>query len=176
MHDQTQLCYSTMRRSGRLPSRDTPDQGGCVELCVWRVMLDTVAQLPDLAARIRRAREDAGLRQAELAEKMGVHYRTVQGWEAGRHPRTSLGLLERTLHVDLTTPAESASPRIDTAADSQLIAALAGRLADRERRIAELTTQLETLRGDADLSSASAKAGARWAARRREAPDNSAPS
>lgn len=45
--------------------------------------MSTVSQTPPLAARIRRARLEAGLLQSELAEKVGRSARAVQAWEAG---------------------------------------------------------------------------------------------
>ena len=36
---------------------------------------------------IRAAREAENLSQAELAEKLGVSLRSVQGWESGRVPQ-----------------------------------------------------------------------------------------
>ena len=45
---------------------------------------------------IRRAREEAGLTQAELAEKLGVTYQAVQKWErSGTNP--TVATLERIL-------------------------------------------------------------------------------
>lgn len=35
----------------------------------------------DFASRLRRARDRASLSQAELADKLGVSTRTIQGWE-----------------------------------------------------------------------------------------------
>lgn len=99
---------------------------------------------PDLADRIRRARNAADLTQQALAERVGVDLRTVQGWESGRVPR-DIGVIERALHADLTTPPASTSPRLDEASDAMLIAALAGRLADRDRTIRDLrAAQSET--------------------------------
>lgn len=124
----------------------------------------------DLAARIRRARNDAGLSQQELGERIGVHWRTVQGWESGRVPRKHLPLLERALGVDLTTPPESDSPRLDDATDAQVIASLATRLADRDRTIRELRDLLDSAHDRAPVTDISIASG-RWAARTREPDD-----
>lgn len=35
----------------------------------------------DFASRLRRARDLASLTQAELADRLGVSTRTIQGWE-----------------------------------------------------------------------------------------------
>lgn len=39
-----------------------------------------------IAQRIQRAREEAGLKQRELAELLFVHVRSVQGWESQKTP------------------------------------------------------------------------------------------
>lgn len=41
----------------------------------------------NLSDEIRQARERASLSQVELAQRLGVAPRTVQGWEAGRIPQ-----------------------------------------------------------------------------------------
>jgi DNA-binding transcriptional regulator YiaG len=52
-----------------------------------------------LAGRIRKARDAAVLTQVELAERLGVSQRTLQGWEAGmsfpqpRHRRLLLAFI-----------------------------------------------------------------------------------
>jgi excisionase family DNA binding protein len=52
-----------------------------------------------LHEQIRAARKEAGLTQAELAEKLGVSLRTIESWEAGvRQPRYKHGnIIERIL-------------------------------------------------------------------------------
>lgn len=40
-----------------------------------------------LSDELREARERSALSQVELAQKLGVSPRTVQGWEAGRMPQ-----------------------------------------------------------------------------------------
>lgn len=54
-----------------------------------------------LAAKLKQARGDASLSQVELAERLGVSERTLQGWEAGtipqpRHRRKVLAFIETT--------------------------------------------------------------------------------
>lgn len=56
-------------------------------------------------AMIRRARHEAGLTQAELAEKLKVHKVTVGDWERGRFfPDRHWGALNKFLHISLTPP------------------------------------------------------------------------
>ena len=121
----------------------------------------------ELKDRIRRAREAAGMTQAELAERVGRDQKTVRNWEAGRVPRNAIGAIERALGVNLSDRDDrSTSPRLDDATDAEVIASLANRLADRDRRIRELTIEVEQMRnGDAP------SANARWAARVRESSD-----
>lgn len=125
-----------------------------------------------LADRIRRARNDLGLRQRELADQTGVDLRTVQGWEAGRRPRgAAASKLERVLGIDLSAePETTTSPRLDEATDAQVIANLAARLADRDHTIRELRDQLDNSPSTPTASVTAMTAG-RWAARKREAPD-----
>jgi DNA-binding XRE family transcriptional regulator len=57
-----------------------------------------VAADPDLALRIKRARERAGLKQWQLAERVGVNRKTVDNWENARTaPKSSMGALEAVL-------------------------------------------------------------------------------
>lgn len=120
----------------------------------------------ELKDRIRRAREAAGLTQAELAERVHVDTRTVRNWEAGRVPRNAIGGIEKALGIDLSPATDDdRSPRLADATDAQVLANIAGRLADRDRRIAELTAELEAARHDAVLPR-------QWAARVRDTADD----
>lgn len=47
-------------------------------------MIDLRENLP---TRLRDAREAANLTQSELAERLGVSMRSVQGWESGVRPQ-----------------------------------------------------------------------------------------
>lgn len=40
-----------------------------------------------IGERLRRAREDLGLTQQQLAEKLGVSQPTIHAWESGSMPR-----------------------------------------------------------------------------------------
>lgn len=104
----------------------------------------------DLGTRIRRAREAAGLKQEDLAQRLGVTTRTVGNWERGRVPRNAIGALQQLLHVQLDNPEPSDRPRLDQASDTELLTELASRLAERDRRIADLEAKLADRGGDVD--------------------------
>lgn len=129
-----------------------------------------------LGDRIRRAREAAGLSQAELAARIGRHEKTVRNWENGHAtPANSIGRLEAVLGVDLSAEvaerlADRTSPRLTEATDAQVVANLTARLAERNETIRRLTIELAEYRATTDTADDS-PAPARWAARIREAPD-----
>ena len=50
--------------------------------------------------QVKKLREKLGLLQRELAVKLGVSTRTVQGWENGRRPHGSAAKLMRALEVE----------------------------------------------------------------------------
>lgn len=60
-------------------------------------------KLYSLKERLKRARKEAGLTQADLAEKMGVHIKTVMNWEQGiaEPPLGTLMELTELYHCDL---------------------------------------------------------------------------
>lgn len=51
-----------------------------------------VAWLTAVGQRLAAARAAAGLSQADLAERIGVHRQTVYRWEAGTQPPDAYGL------------------------------------------------------------------------------------
>lgn len=53
------------------------------------VILDDAGNVIDYAVGIKSARAKLDLTAAELAEKLGVSERTVNGWEIGRMPTTA---------------------------------------------------------------------------------------
>jgi DNA-binding XRE family transcriptional regulator len=53
------------------------------------VILDDRGDVMDYAPGIKAARARLGLTAAQLAEKLGVSERTVNGWEQGRMPETA---------------------------------------------------------------------------------------
>lgn len=106
--------------------------------------------------------------QAELAERVGRDQKTVRNWEAGRVPRNAIGAIEKALGISLADNDDrSTSPRLDEATDAEVLASLAGRLAERERRIRELVAEVDQMR-----SGEPGSASARWAARLRESSDD----
>jgi HTH-type transcriptional regulator, cell division transcriptional repressor len=59
------------------------------------------AEKQAIGKRVAEARRRAGLTQKELAARIGVGQRAVQGWELGRsHPYRRLAALERVLKVN----------------------------------------------------------------------------
>lgn len=53
------------------------------------------------AERMKKMRDDRGLKRGWVAEKMGVHYNTLKNWELGKsHPGTrELLVLSKIYHV-----------------------------------------------------------------------------
>lgn len=59
-------------------------------------------------AMIRRARQEAGMKQRDLAERMGVHVTTVGYWERNKFfPEQHWAALNKLLHINLTAPGGS---------------------------------------------------------------------
>jgi transcriptional regulator with XRE-family HTH domain len=126
-----------------------------------------------LGDRIRAAREAAGLSQEELAQRTGVSQRTLGNWERGvSSPRSRLGSLERVLGVHLRDEdTDHGGVSLRNATDTEVVADLAHRLADRDRRIRELTEEVERLRTevtDPDQLRNAKLSPPRWAARARD--------
>lgn len=79
---------------------------------------------------IRRAREERGLTQAQLAAAIGVGARTVQSWEAGAVvPRNRMAILERFFADDEED--RGGGPPLRHASDADLIAEVARRFGRR---------------------------------------------
>lgn len=56
-------------------------------------------------AMIRRARQEARMKQRELADRMGVHVTTVGYWERNRFfPEQHWAALNKLLHINLRPP------------------------------------------------------------------------
>lgn len=57
----------------------------------------------DIGTRIRKRRQELGLTQQQLADRLEVAESSVVSWETGRHyPKRKLGALEAVLGVNLT--------------------------------------------------------------------------
>lgn len=78
---------------------------------------------PDIGARIRDARERAGLTQQQLADKVGATRTSVGNWEAGVWPRNSVGRLREVLDLDERLMPRAATSLADMT-DSELMAHL----------------------------------------------------
>jgi DNA-binding transcriptional regulator YiaG len=64
------------------------------------VILDASGAVMDYAAGIKAARSKLGLTAAQLAERLGVSERTVNGWEQGRMPEVAgLNMLGKLLRA-----------------------------------------------------------------------------
>lgn len=125
----------------------------------------------ELGDKIRSAREAAGMSQEALAKAVDVSPRTIGNWERGESsPRSKLGALERLLAVRLRggVANERPSPRLDEATDAQFVARLAELLSERDRKIRELTAEVDELRAIVSGANAPNVLPGRWAARRRE--------
>lgn len=62
-----------------------------------------VATELDIGSRIRKRRQEIGLTQQQLADRLEVAESSVVAWETGRHyPKRKLGALEAVLGVNLT--------------------------------------------------------------------------
>lgn len=95
----------------------------------------------ELGARIRSAREAAGIDQDALAAAVGVSNATVRNWENGRaYPRDSIGRIEAVLGITLRDTGGH-EPRLSDASHAQILAELGRRDADKDARIAAILAQ-----------------------------------
>lgn len=57
----------------------------------------------DIGTRIRKRRQELGLTQQQLADRLEVAESSVVSWETGKHyPKRKLGALEAVLGINLT--------------------------------------------------------------------------
>lgn len=93
-------------------------------------------------AEIKRARELAGLTQAQLADALNVSSNTVSNWERGHsQPRGREPQLRRLLRMDELESERSAEPRgtlLHEASHVELLAELARRIASSQEPGREL--------------------------------------
>jgi transcriptional regulator with XRE-family HTH domain len=86
---------------------------------------------PHFGTKIRKRRQELGLTQAELAERISVDRTTVANWERGRHfPLRYQGAIESALSINLSQP----DPR--EASQDELDAAIASTRQTLDRLIA----------------------------------------
>ena len=65
-------------------------------------MIHVMADVAPIGVRIARRRQALGLRQEDLAAKLGVARVTVSNWESGKHPpKRKLGAIEAVLGISL---------------------------------------------------------------------------
>jgi len=65
-------------------------------------MMDAVATETPLGTKIRKRRQELGMTQQALADRVGVDRTTVTNWEKGKHfPQRYLGKVEAVLDIDL---------------------------------------------------------------------------
>jgi transcriptional regulator with XRE-family HTH domain len=61
-----------------------------------------------IGVRIARRRQALGMRQEDLARKLGVSKSSVANWESGKHfPQRKLGAVEAVLGISLDTAPEA---------------------------------------------------------------------
>ncbi len=85
----------------------------------------------DIGARIRSRRQQLGLTQQQLADRLAVAESSVVAWETGKHyPKRKLGAIEAELGVSLTGQRNGFAPATP---DEALIYSL-DRFSEDERR------------------------------------------
>lgn len=99
-------------------------------------------------AMIRRARHEAGLTQAELAEKLKVHKVTVGDWERGRFfPDRHWGALNKILHIRLVPPGAEPEPEPEPDIPADVLEVIRRRYdPEQQREIIAMLEELSALR------------------------------
>jgi len=93
--------------------------------------MSDVAAEPDIGTRIRSRRQQIGLTQQQLADRLSVAESSVVAWETGKHyPKRKLGAIEAVLGVSLTVTHNGFTP---ATADEAAIWSL-DRFSEDERR------------------------------------------
>jgi len=70
-------------------------------------MIQVMADRLPIGVRIARRRQALGMRQEDLARRLGVARVTVSNWESGKHPpKRKLGAIEEVLGVSLADEPE----------------------------------------------------------------------
>lgn len=69
-------------------------------------MIQVMAESTPIGTRIARRRQVLGMRQEDLAARVGVSRAAVANWESGKHfPQRKLGAVEEALGISLDSPA-----------------------------------------------------------------------
>ena len=105
----------------------------------------------EIGHRLARARREAGLTQAELAARIGVAQRSIQGYESGagtpyRHLRQLAEAVGRPAEWLLRGDGASAGGLSDSELSSRIAEALE-RLVEEVNRMAAIARRLEDLHG-----------------------------
>jgi len=83
-----------------------------------------------MGREIRTARELIGMTREELADRVGVHPKSISNWERNATvPRNKLAILEQVLGVRLGEAPVDGSPTLREATDAQLLLEVSNRLA-----------------------------------------------
>lgn len=103
----------------------------------------------NIGKNIVSLRKEANLTQAELAEKLGVNYRTVASWEKDR-TEPNIGMVERMAIIFGCTKTKiifgkDLNPKEEAESDARLLAKIK-RLDPRDRAIIENT--IDTMLGE----------------------------
>lgn len=124
------------------------------------LMADLMAAVDrhSIAQRIGRARDESGLTQAEVADLMHVHPRTVQNWESNARPIVAFDRLEELAGIIGTSKfwLLHGTELPGSAEDAATLAEIVRRLESLEVQVAKLATRdhlrrgLETLRAAID--------------------------
>lgn len=94
--------------------------------------MSVVAAELDIGPRIRKRRQELGLTQQQLADRLEVAESSVVAWETGKHyPKRKLGALEMVLGINLTDDFDAFT---STTPDEAAIWSLS-RFSEHERRI-----------------------------------------
>lgn len=103
-------------------------------------------------ATIRRARQEARMKQRELADRMGVHATTVGLWERDKFfPEQHWAALNKLLHINLSPPGaaagggETAERGPGSTIDAGLLAALRSAYRGEPEKLREAVDALEAI-------------------------------
>lgn len=94
--------------------------------------------------KIKEIREKLGLTQQEFAQNIGVHYKTVQNWEAGRHiPESKKAILSKFIDNNSLLQSNKVNEEEDNL--RTLIEILRTTLTEKDRQIGRLLSIIEQM-------------------------------